>query len=177
VDDKTIIQGCQNNERKYQRMLLDKYAPALMATALRYHCDHHTAKDMLQETWIKVFRSISDYNEEGKLLAWMKRILINTILKSRAKKVIEIKDVQSWEDEIVAISWDHDALEMEDLMKMIVSISPPARDIFMMYVIDGFSHAEIGELMNITPSTSRVHLSNARKKLVEILKKNERLTV
>ena len=177
MEDKRIIQGCINNERKYQRMLLDKYSPSLMATALRYHCDHHTAKDMLQETWIKVFKSIQSYNDEGKLQAWLKRILINTILKSRERKTIEVTDVQNWNDEIVGLSWDSDHLEMEDLMKLIRSISPPAREIFMMNIIDGFSHAEIGEIMNISPSTSRVHLSNARKKLVELLKKNERLTV
>jgi RNA polymerase sigma-70 factor (ECF subfamily) len=158
-------------------MLLEKYSSALMATALRYQCDHHTAQDMLQETWIKVFRGLGDYQEDGKLLPWMKRILINTILKSREKRSITVQDINGWDRELDAVIIQSDQLELEDLMKMICSISPPARDIFMMYVIDGFAHAEIAEAMGITASTSRVHLSNARKKLVELLKKNEQLTI
>jgi len=177
VEDIRIIQGCLNNERKYQRMLLDKYSDALMATALRYNCDKHTAKDMLQETWIKVFKGLSSYKDDGKLLPWLKRILINTILRSREKKTITIQDVDIWNTEIEGVHIDSDHLELEDMMNLIESISPPAREIFMMYVIDGFSHLEIGEMMGIKASTSRVHLSNARKKHVEILKKNEQLTI
>ncbi|MEE9372886.1 MAG: sigma-70 family RNA polymerase sigma factor [Saprospiraceae bacterium] len=177
MEDVRIIQGCLNNDRKYQRMLLDKYSSALMATAKRYQCDNHTAKDMLQETWIKVFHGLNGYKEDGKLLPWLKRILINTILRSREKKTIIIQNVAMWNDEIEGIASHSDPLEMEDIMKMIRSICSPAKEIFMMYVIDGFSHNEIGDMMGITASTSRVHLSNARKKLVEILKKNEQLTI
>ena len=177
MEDIKIIKGCINNDRKYQRMLLDKYSSALMATALRYNCDSHTAKDMMQETWIKVFRNLQGYKEDGKLLAWLKRILINTILKSREKKTITLQHLDELTNELEGIHFDVDRLELDDMMKMIKSISSPAREIFMMYVIDGFSHNEIGELMNITASTSRVHLSNARKRLVEILKKNEQLTI
>lgn len=176
MEDIRIVQGCLKNERKYQRMLLDRYSSALMATALRYNCDRHTAKDMLQETWIKVFQGLDKYKEDGKLLPWLKRILINTILRSREKKSISIKDIDMWNAEIEGIQIDSDHLELEDLMTMIESISTPAKEIFMMYVIDGFSHLEIGEMMGIKASTSRVHLSNARRKLVELLKKNEQLT-
>ena len=177
MEDIKIVNGCRKNDRKYQRMLLDKYSPALMATALRYNCDQHLAKDMLQETWIKVFHGLEKYQEDGKLLAWIKRILINVILRSREKRTITIQDVDMWSGEIEGIQISSDHLELEDIMKMIYSISSPAKEIFMMYVIDGFSHNEIGELMSISASTSRVHLSNARKKLVEILKKNEQLTL
>ena len=177
MEDILIIKGCLENKRKYQKMLLDKYSSALMATALRYQCDQHTAKDMLQETWIKVFRGLADYQDDGKLLHWMKRILINTILRSREKKTITIQEMDQWNKEIDGAVIQGDQLELEDMMKMIRSISPPAREIFMMYIIDGFSHAEIAESMGISASTSRVHLSNARKKLVEILKKNEQLTL
>ncbi len=176
MEDIKIIHGCLKNDRKYQRMLLDKYSSALMATALRYNCDTHTAKDMLQETWIKVFHGLKAYEEDGKLLAWMKRILINTILKSREKKTITIQDLDLWNNDLESIQKTSDHLELEDMMKMIKSISSPAKEIFMMYVIDGFSHNEIGELMGIKASTSRVHLSNARKRLVEILKRNEQVT-
>ena len=177
MEDILIIKGCINNDRKYQKMLLEKYSSHLMATAMRYNCNEHTSKDMLQEMWIKVFTNLEKYNEEGKLLPWLKRILINTILRGREKQRILTEEIKEWEKEIVSIDRADAALAMEDIMGMIRNISSPAREIFMMYVIDGFSHSEIAVLMNIKASTSRVHLSNARKKLVEILKKNKHLTI
>lgn len=177
MEDILIIKGCLNNDRKYQKILLEKYSPALMATAKRYQCDEHMAQDMLQETWIKVFRHISGYREDGKLLPWLKKVLINTILKSREKKVITTQEINDWDMAIASLDHADAALQMEDIMTMISSISSPAKEIFMMYVIDGFNHKEIGEMIGIKASTSRVHLSNARKKLVEILKKNEQLTI
>jgi RNA polymerase sigma-70 factor (ECF subfamily) len=175
VEDQFIIKGCIKNDRKYQRMLLEKYSGQLMGTAIRYNCNNQTAKDMLQETWIKVFGNLHKYKEEGKLLPWMKRILINTILRSRQSNKMECVELSEWSEDAALHELPSDSLEMEDMIKMLDALRPASKEIFMMYVIDGFSHNEIGEILGITASTSRVHLANARKVLAELLKKNEQL--
>lgn len=151
-------------------MLLDKYSPLLMGTAMRYLNDESSAKDALQDMWIKVFNNMDKYQDQNKLSGWIKTILINTILKRLKTKAhthtihtdncIELKGHQA-----PVIESD---LNMKDLMKIVHTVPPPGKEVFMMNVIDGMSHKEIAEIMNIKESTSRVHLTNARKYLRKI---------
>jgi len=85
VDDSQLVKYCKEGKAKYQKMLLEKYSSRLLAVASRYVYDREEAKDILQDSWIKIFRAMLDdsYNEEGKLMGWMTRIVINTALKNK----------------------------------------------------------------------------------------------
>lgn len=163
MTDIEIVEGCKRYESKHQKMLLDKYSPHLMATAMRYVLDEAQAKDALQETWIKVFRNIDNYKEEGRLMYWLKKILVNTIIseKRKNKPMVEINGHEPQNQQPGAES----KLNMQDMMKIIVKLPSPSKEVFMMKVMEGMKHKEIAEIMNITESTSRVHLTNARKLL------------
>lgn len=157
--------------------MLDKYSPMLMGTAMRYLSDDSLAKDALQETWIKVFNNIRGYKEEGKLGGWLKRILINTILQNKRKKnCLMLQETMEHHSPQVAPQIESE-LNMNDIMKVIETVTSPAREVFMMSVIDGMSHKEISEVMGIAESTSRVHLTNARKYLRRVFNNRKEATL
>lgn len=169
-DDNQILKGCLKKDRKYQKILLEKYSPFLLSVALRYHKNSQEANDVLQETWIKAFNNIQQYQEGSNLKAWLTKILINNALKliqkNKNRQVISCENAMQIESKIISIEQD---LAYKDLMLVVQKVKSPAKEIFMMYVIDGLSHKEIGEIMNIEQSTSRVHLTNARKALQRML--------
>ena len=148
-----------------------------MATAMRYLHDEASAKDVLQETWIKVFNNINKYRDEGKLLAWLKRILINTTLGSMRKTVSIVELNGAAVDHTMVTTNIENELNLADMMKKVQSTPSPAREVFLMYVIDGLSHKEIAIIMKIKESTSRVHLTNARKYLRRIFTNSQEMSI
>jgi len=177
VTDKQIVEGCKKHQSKFQKMLLEKYSPILMGTAMRYLNDENSAKDALQDTWIKVFNNISKYKEEGKLHAWLKRILINTILKDKKKTACISQEPTEMSDLIAIVPSIESDLNMQDMMKVVRSVPSPAKEVFLMNVMDGMSHKEIGKILNIAESTSRVHLTNARKFLRNIFSNSKEISI
>jgi len=167
--DIDIIQGCRDKNPEAQKALLEKHAGYLMAVIRRYCSDTGVAQDILQETWIQIFRNVDRYEENGKLKSWMARIAITQSYKQHRKKSLvdykeECPDQQNlWPDAL-------DNLNYRDLMQVVNRLKSPQRDVFVMYVIDGLKHKEIAKVMEISPSTSRVHLTNARKQLQKMIR-------
>jgi len=169
VTDEQLLKYCKKGKAKYQRALLEKYSVALMTVARRYACDSAEAKDILQDAWIKIFRALMDdkYTEEGKLLGWMSRVVINIALKSKAKnearvlKMERVKNVSSDHDEPTII----DSMTVSSILKVIDGLAPPSNQVFKLFIVDGFRHKEIAKMLGIAESTSRVHLTNARSKI------------
>lgn len=177
MTDSTIVEGCKKHQAKFQQMLLEKYSPILMATAMRYLNDQNSAKDALQETWIKVFNNIEKYHEEGKLGGWLKRILINHILKEIQKMKCISHNEQDMNNHPIEMPAIETNLNMQDMMKVIHTVPTPAKEVFLMHVIDGMSHKEIADTMGIVESTSRVHLTNARKYLRNIFTNSQQISI
>jgi len=149
-------------------MLLEKYAPYLMSVALRYHSAQQNAKDTVQETWIKAFNNFHQYKLDTNLKAWLTRILINTALR-QLRKAKQITEIEIKDDHQYHANDSESNLNYKDLMKIISQLRSPIKEVFMMNILDGLSHKEIGEILNIQASTSRVHLSKARKTIQQIL--------
>ncbi len=167
-EDIDIIIGCRKNDRKSQLRLLEKYAGYLLAVIKRYCSRSNAAHDVLQETWIQIFNSLDQYEERGLLKGWMARIAISKCYKEYRKdsRLDYFKDLPD------SVDYSPDAidqLQYDDLMKLVNTISRPKRDVFVMNIIDGLNHEEIGAILKIKESTSRAHLSNARKELRALL--------
>jgi len=169
VNDHQLIQYCKQGKAKYQRALLEKHSAQLMGVARRYTYGTTEAKDILQDAWIKIFRALlnDNYKEQGQLVAWMSRIVINLALKSKAKnearilKMERVREVQQGHDESCVVN----SMTVESILKIIDGLSPPSNQVFKLFVVDGFKHKEIADLLGIAESTSRVHLTNARAKI------------
>ncbi len=158
-----IIKECRIGNRLYQRKLYDKYASKMLNLCQRYCRNNMDAEDIIQEGFIKVFNKLNSYSATGSFEGWIRRIMINTALEKYRKQkylypVSEI--IENNHD----LSYDHiiGDISAKDLMKLIQELSPKYRMVFNLYAIEGYSHKEIGDMLNVTVGTSKSNLSRAR---------------
>jgi len=172
-----IIKGCKAQNQFFQKELVLRYSPMLMTVSLRYTDSRPAAQDVLQDSLVKIIKSIGMYEHGGSFSAWMKRIVINTALKSKSR--IRFKFEHSGLDKVPEQELAPEAyanLNAAELMKLIDALPDGYREIFYLAAIEGYSHKEIGELLQIAPSTSRSQLARARKILQTKLMKLEKMT-
>lgn len=169
-----IITACVRQERWAQKRLYEEYYGVLMGVCLRYADDQNTAMDMLHDSFMKIFRSIQSYQEGTSLIAWMRRIVINTCIdhyrKSKRHQVDQLDNAVNVSETSADV---FSQMRESELLKAIQQLSPMYRAIFNLFVIEGFSHREIGEQLGIMESTSRSNLAKARLKLQEIIQMTE----
>ncbi len=169
--EKDLIQACISKERWAQKVLYEENYGKLMGVCLRYSNNRDDALDILHEGFIKVFKNIEKYQPGTSLNAWMRRIMVNTAIdfyrknvRRRTEDIDTAFDVKT--DEADAIS----KVSEKEILEAVQTLSPAYRVVFNMYVIEGFSHKEIANKLEITESTSRSNLVKARIKLKSILK-------
>ena len=136
-----------------------------MTVCLRYASGKQDAEDILQEAFVIIFRSLHQYRGEGALDQWMKRIVINCALRWIEKKKIRFSNISSYEATDVTLN-DADALSSlseEELLLLICELPNGYRIVFNLYVMEGYSHSEIAEMLNIKPVTSRSQLLQAKR--------------
>ena len=166
MTEKKIIQGCKKLDAPCQRALVKQYSGILFTVSRRYCRDDFMSKEALQEGLIRIFKFIDSYDSsKGNFTAWMKKIVANESLKlikkSGSKFSLNLEDVDLPIYDANAL----DNLHEEQLIKLIRELPTGFREVFNMYVIDGYSHKEIGKILNITDSTSRSQLTRAKKLL------------
>ncbi len=158
-----IIQGCVKGDRKFQQVLYNTFSGKMFSVCMRYANDYNAAQDLLQEGFVKVFRNIEKFRGEGSFEGWVRRIFVNTAIEHYRKQVnlyaLHDSEVKAYE------YYDNNALENlkhQDIMKMIQTLSDGYRTVFNLYVVEGYSHKEIGEMMGISEGTSKSQLARAR---------------
>lgn len=163
-----LIKGCAKNNATCQRMLFEQYSGIMMTVCLRYSCDQAQAEDILQEAFIRVFKYINQYKFQGSFEGWLKRIVVNTALRILQKKIIhfsevseEVQDIKQIEPEV----WSN--LSEREILKLISNLATGYRIVFNMYVLEGYSHDEIAEMLKVNTGTSRSQLARAKKALQE----------
>ena len=142
----------------------------MFTVCLRYTSSREDAEDVLQEGFIKVFRYIAKYQVGTSLTAWIKRIMINTAIDYYRKK--SRRRVEDIDDARTVFSGDPDAISLmsaEEIIDCLQRLSPAYRSVFNLYIIEGYSHKEVAEILNISESTSRSNLVKARQKLRNLL--------
>jgi RNA polymerase sigma factor (sigma-70 family) len=171
LTEKEFIRACVREERWAQQLLYEEYYSPMMAICLRYANNQDDALDMLHEGFIKVFRNISKYQAGTSLGAWIRRVMVNTCIDHYRKLVR--RRTEDIEEAYHLSSLDPDAVSncsTQEILDAVQTLSPAYRTVFNLYVIDGYPHKEIAEMLMITESTSRSNLVKARAKLQEILK-------
>jgi len=171
--EKDFIDACVRNERWAQKQLYEKHYSQMMGVCLRYAKNEHDALDILQEGFIKVFRNIAKYQAGTTLVAWIRRIMVNTAIDFYRKNIR--RRTEDLDTAFNVKSLDADAISQcseKEILAAVQQLTPAYRVVFNLYVIEGHSHKEIAELMEITESTSRSNLVKSRMKLREIISKN-----
>lgn len=162
-----LIQGCRQKNPAQQRELFRRFAPTMMTVARRYAQSKAEAEDILQDSFVKVFRSFDQFEgERGSLEGWIRRIVVNTSIQNWRKyhKNYHILPEEAMPNTPVAAESDLE-LDAEEILKMIEKLAPGFKMVFNLYALEGYSHAEIGEMLGIAESASRSQLARARKQL------------
>ncbi|WP_257657367.1 RNA polymerase sigma factor [Parapedobacter lycopersici] len=166
-----LYEGCKANDPRAQEMLYRKLASGMLGVCMRYVRTTAEAEDVLQAGFIKVFTQIESFRGEGSFEGWIRRVMINTAIETyrkngRSVQVMELSEVTDAPQEAAVI----DALACEDLLAMIRLLPDGYRAVFNLYAIEGYSHKEIAELLEISEGASKSQLSRARNWLKERIK-------
>lgn len=166
--DQKIVEGCIAGKRRAQSQLYTKFSAGMLGICLRYCRNLEDAEDVLQEGFIKVFRSIQSFRGESSIGAWIKRIMINTAITHNKKlissgmsrtELLDTDDFEEPENEEFALQ----PVDPEKLLLYIQELPEGYRTVLNLYVFEGYTHKEIAESLSISENTSKTQLFKARK--------------
>ena len=169
-----LIEGCVNNDKLCQRALFERMKGKMFSVCMRYANSRMAAEDILQEGFIKVFKSLPSFRFQGSFEGWVRRIIINTALSNYrfAASQFEMSMPEQTPENSVDASII-DRLNEEEILKLIDSLPAGYKLVFNLYVIEGYSHKEIAEMLKINEGTSRSQFAKARIALQQKLKNLE----
>lgn len=164
IAESDLIKGCIEGDKRMHEELYNRFASKMYAVCLRYTNNSDDAQDLLQEGFIKVYRNLHRFRAEGSFEGWIRRVFINSSIEHFRKKSAKLSTVSDKEEgtipdnDISAL----DTLAERDIIALIQGLSPGYRTVFNLYVVEGYSHREIGELLNISEGTSKSQLARAK---------------
>ena len=183
ADENSLVELCRNQSRSAQKNLYELYSGRMLTICLRYLKNEDDAMEVLNNAFMKVFAKITQYKSEGSLEGWVKRIVINSAIdfvrsqKTYKKKFILTDEFSFYgsprdEEELADDDFSEEPfISTEQVFELVKELPPATRVVFNLYVVDEFTHHEIGEQLKISEGTSKWHLSNARKILREKINK------
>ena len=164
ISESDLIKGCIAGDRRMQEELYSRFSPKMYAVCLRYANNADDAQDLLQEGFIKVYRNLHRFRAEGSFEGWIRRVFVNTSIEHFRKKSTRLSMVTDKEENTIEdadITAIHKLAE-KDIINIIQELSPGYRTVFNLYVVEGYSHKEIGELLGISEGTSKSQLARAK---------------
>jgi RNA polymerase sigma factor (sigma-70 family) len=163
LPESDIIQGCIEGNPRMQEELYRRFSPKMFAVCLRYSGKAEDAQDILQEGFIKVYRNLDRFRGEGSFEGWIRRIFVNTAIEHYRRSVALYPVNESQAAQLEDKEWSaFDKLSVKDLVRMIQVLSPGYRTVFNLYVVEGYTHREIGEMLGISEGTSKSQLARAK---------------
>jgi RNA polymerase sigma-70 factor (ECF subfamily) len=171
VSDIQLVKDCLKGKPAAQKQLYHQYAPAMLGVCYRYTKSLPDAEDILQEGFVKVFRFLDQYKNEGELAGWIRRIMVNTALNYLKRSKKYQYDLLFDNVELHVVSTDNPEIQIntKELANLIRQLPTGYQTIFNLFGIEGFSHAEIGQMLGINENTSRSQYMRARQLLISWL--------
>ena len=172
-----LVEGCLKGNRRSQELLFKQFYGKMMAVCLRYISDRDSAQEVLQEGFIKVFDKLEVFDFKGSLEGWIRRIIANTAIdalrKNKRNPFLSDQDNDFKQEAINEIEEKEKfqllEIKAEVAMEAIAKLSPAYRAVFNLYVLEDYSHKEIGEILGINEGTSKSNLAKAKMNLQRIL--------
>ena len=161
---KRLLKACIKGDREAQKTLYESLSPKMFPVCLRYMSSREEAEDVLQEGFVTLFSKLDSYSGKGSFEGWARKIFVNTALMQLRKNDV-LKESEDLEGAWDISSQDPTVIQnigYQELLELIESLPPGFRTVFNMYVIEGYSHKEIGEALGISENTSRSQLQRAR---------------
>jgi len=168
-----LVEDCKKGKRKAQLKLYNKYCDGMLCVAMRYLKQQDMAEDAVQEAFIKAFKNIEHYDGESTFGAWLKRIVINQSI-DYCRQLKYHEDIENHGLEVAEEqnqSWDvEEHISTEDIKESIEDLPEKYSTVLKLYLMEGYDHDEIGEILNIKSNNSRIQLHRGKKLLKEKLK-------
>jgi RNA polymerase sigma factor (sigma-70 family) len=178
MTEEAILQGCLKNLATAQRELYNRYSPKMLAVCYRFAHNREDAEDMLQEGFIKVFSQIHTFQSKGAFEGWIRRIIVHTCINNLKKNkrfnesldIVHAHGVQVREESVPSI------VQAKQIVECIRILPIGYRTVLNLYAIEGYSHREIADMLDIEESTSRSQYTRAKQMLEDILIKKKILS-
>lgn len=173
MDLNLIIEGCKQNDRKSQESLYKEYFAAMMRMCMRYLRDRDKAVAIVNDGFLKVFTKINQFENKGSLEGWIRRIVFHCMSDAIKKeaKYMKFMVFEDYENQITVNNGLSNLIE-SDLLNLVEQLPAASADVFILFAIQGYTHADIAELKNISVGTSKWHVSDARKRLKKLILEN-----
>lgn len=170
-----LIDGCKTGDQKAQFQIYKLYYKAMYNTSLRIVSDTMEAEDIMQESFLAAFEKIDTYSGTVSFGAWLKKIVVNRSLDALSRRKAIFEDIESYvgiRDESGDDNTRNEEIDVkvEEVKEAIESLPDGYRIILSLYLLEGYDHDEIAEILSINSSTSRSQLSRAKQKLIGVLK-------
>jgi RNA polymerase sigma-70 factor (ECF subfamily) len=166
-----LVQSCLKNDRIAQRQLYDKYKKAMYTLSYRVCGDFEMANDVLQDSFIKVFKGLESFRGDSTLGAWIKTIVVRTAYSKLRKTQPYFESIDNV-SQAGQVDWGH-YIDADYLEKAILSLPYGYRTVFTLIEVEGYTHKDVAELLGVTEGTSKSQLFYAKKRLREILRQPE----
>ena len=169
---KKLIEASKNGDNRARRQLYELYARAMFNICFRMVNNREDAEDILQEAFVQAFMKLETFRYESTFGAWLKRIVINTCINALNKKKVDLlltEDMHQYKHVSDEVEEEYMPLTTKDVQKAIEQLPEGGRIVFSLYLLEGYDHLEIAEILGITESTSKSQFMRARLKIKEIL--------
>jgi len=167
-----VIERCKSGDNRAQYELYKLYAKAMFNVSMRITNDYAEAEDVLQESFVSAFRNLHTYKAEASFGSWLKKIVVNAAINAIRKRRSELVPLEErMVGEVADEVYDDDTEWKADNVRRAIQRLPDGyRVVLSLYLLEGYDHAEIGEILDVTASTSKSQYSRAKKKLLEIMR-------
>ena len=167
---KEIIEACKSGDSLAQYKLYQLYSRAMYNICLRMMNNREDAEDILQESFTEAFRKLESFRYDATFGAWIKRIVINRCIHGLRKRKPEISTVDDFKSyDLEDVAFEDNELNVSKIHKALKKLPDGYRVVFSLYLLEGYDHSEISQIMGITESTSKTQLHRAKSKLKELL--------
>lgn len=168
-----VINRCKDGDNRAQYELYKLYSKAMFNVSMRITNDYAEAEDVLQDAFVSAFKNLNSYKSEASFGSWLKKIVINASINAIRKRRSDLVPMdERIVGEVADSACDEDETEwqVEKIRRAIQKLPDGYRVVLTLYLLEGYDHAEIGEVLGVSESTSKSQYSRARKKLLEIMR-------
>jgi len=170
LTDQELVARCAENDRRAQELLYRRFYPDMHRMCMRYTRDDTTAIEIVNNGFLRVFKKIHLFNFKGSLEGWVRKLVYHSMADFYREKARYLHFLVLDDQEVSVPERGHEAFDEEDINTAIRILPATSREVFRLFAIEGYSHAEISLALEMSEGTSKWHLSNARSKLRELLR-------
>jgi RNA polymerase sigma factor (sigma-70 family) len=174
MDERQLVKECLRHKPEAQRLLYEQFAKTMLGICYRYTKSIKDAEDVLQDGFVRVFLNLHQYKFQGELGAWIRKIMVNTALNFLKRNARYSREMYFDEQPLHPVTNENPAitLQAKELADLIRQLPPGYQTIFNLFAVEGYSHAEIGEMLGIKEGTSRSQYARARALLITWLEES-----